>query len=109
MQAPHRVDELCATAFNVMSNVVMLIRMLEDPKQRVPVAVLVMQVLANACWFSFALARADPYLMTTSASSGTLQCLSAALLARAGRRAPAGATRRAIPSDRSTDALMRPT
>ena len=100
------VDELCATALNVTSNFVMLVRMLQNPNQRVPRAVLVMQMLANVCWFSFAASHGpDLYLMTTSASSGVLQCLSVWLLARAAT--PALPPPRRIREDRSTDTLMR--
>jgi hypothetical protein len=99
------VDELCATALNVTSNVVMLVRMLQNPNQRVPRAVLVMQMLANVCWFSFAASHGpDLYLMTTSASSGVLQCLSVWLLARATNLHPP--RRVPIREDRSTDTLV---
>ena len=101
------IDELCATALNVTSNVVMLVRMLQNPNQRVPRAVLVMQMLANVCWFSFAASHGpDVYLMTTSASSGVLQCLSVWLLARA-VATPALPPPRRIREDRSTDTLMQ--
>jgi hypothetical protein len=102
------VDELCATALNLASNALMLHRMARDPTQRVPRVVLCMQMAANACWFSFAWAHGDPYLMLTSSSSATLQGMSTWMLARAPPATPA--PRNAIRLDRSRDglALRRP-
>ena len=95
------VPELCATVLNMTSNVVMLIRMCQDPSQKVPRTVLAMQVLANVFWFSFAYTQTDVYLMTTTGSSATLQCLSVYMLSRVTPR-----VRRRIREDISTDTLI---
>ena len=69
------IVELCATICNMSSNIVMLSKMYNDPNQKVPPIVILLQVIANILWFSFAVLQTDAYLGTTTFSSLSMQLL----------------------------------
>ena len=77
--------EVVATLFNIGANVAMLLYMLHNPDQRVPVNVIYMQMCANVAWIASSVLRGDPYLCVTAGSSLLVQTTTTMVLLR-GRR-----------------------
>ena len=57
------------------SNVVMLTKMYIDSNQKMQPIVILLQIIANILWFSFAVLQSDAYLGTTTFSSLSMQLL----------------------------------
>ena len=77
--------EVVATFFNIGANVTMLLYMLQNPHQRVPIAVIYMQMCANASWVVSSALRSDPYLCITAGSSLLVQSTTTVVLWRTRR------------------------
>ena len=77
-----REIEFVATVFNIGANVVMLLYMLHNPNQKVPVNVIYMQMCGNISWIISSVLRGDPYLCTTSSSSLIVQTTTAVIIVK---------------------------
>ena len=78
--------EVVATFFNIGANVAMLLYMLQNPHQRVPINVIYMQMCGNISWIASSVMRGDPYLCITAGSSLLVQSTTTFVLVRTRRR-----------------------
>ena len=77
------ICELFATVCNIGANVFMMVCMMQNAYQRVPIRVIYMQICGNAAWISSASLRNDPFLLSTASSSLFVQMTTAYLIRQA--------------------------
>jgi len=71
--------EPAATLCNILANANILYVLCRDPQARIPITALVLQVVANIFWVSFACFQQDWYLFTTAMFSLNMQTVSCVL------------------------------
>lgn len=65
--------EFCATLLNFCSHMFMMVKVYYNPKDPVPIVVIILQMCANSCWITYASIQGDYYLTTTASTSLLVQ------------------------------------